>query len=133
MLSKIVYQGDLRTESVHIQSGEKIITDAPVDNHGKGQAFSPTDMVTNAAAACAMTIMAIKAAELNIDLKNSIAQVYKEMQSDPRRIKKITIHFEMRGTSDQKQKTVLERAAMHCPVFLSLHPEVEKEITFKWL
>ncbi|TDS65066.1 OsmC family protein [Myroides indicus] len=133
MLSKIVYQGDLRTESVHIQSGEKIITDAPVDNHGKGQAFSPTDMVTNAAAACAMTIMAIKAAELNIDLKNSTAQVYKEMQSDPRRIKKITIHFEMRGASDQKQKTVLERAAMHCPVFLSLHPEVEKEITFKWL
>lgn len=133
MLSKIVYQGNLRTESVHIQSGEKIITDAPVDNRGKGEAFSPTDMVANAAAACAMTIMGIKAAELAIDLKDSTAEVYKEMQADPRRIKKITIHFELRGTSDQKQKTILERAAMHCPVFLSLHPEVEKEIIFKWL
>lgn len=133
MLSKLKYLGELRTESVHIQSGERIITVAPVDNHGKGQAFSPTDIVTNSAASCAMTIMGIKANELNIDLVGSTADVYKEMQAEPRRIKKITIHFEMQSNADQKQRVILERVAMHCPVFMSLHPEIEKEITFKWL
>lgn len=133
MLSKVTYLGELRTTSTHLQSGEQIITDAPVDNHGKGQAFSPTDMVTNAAASCAMTIMGIKANELNIDLVGSTAEVYKEMQADPRRIKKITINFKMKSNADAKQRVILERVAMHCPVFMSLHPELEKEVTFEWL
>ncbi|MDR2223748.1 MAG: OsmC family protein [Flavobacteriaceae bacterium] len=133
MLSKVTYLGELRTTSTHLQSGEQIITDAPVDNHGKGQAFSPTDMVTNAAASCAMTIMGIKANELNIDLVGSTAEVYKEMQADPRRIKKITINFKMKSDADAKQRIILERVAMHCPVFMSLHPELEKEVTFEWL
>jgi len=132
MLSKITYLGDLRTESVHIQSGEHIITDAPVDNHGKGQAFSPTDMVTNAAGSCAMTIMGIKANELGVDLVGSTIEVYKEMQADPRRIKKITLHISMVSTANEKERIILERVAMHCPVLLSLHPEIEKEITFTW-
>lgn len=132
MLSKITYLGDLRTESVHLQSGEHIITDAPVDNHGKGQAFSPTDMVTNAAGSCAMTIMGIKANELGVDLVGSTIEVYKEMQVDPRRIKKITLHLSMLSTANEKERIILERVAMHCPVLLSLHPEIEKEVTFKW-
>ncbi|WP_410880219.1 OsmC family protein [Myroides sp. DW712] len=132
MLSKITYLGDLRTESVHIQSGEHILTDAPVDNHGKGQAFSPTDMVTNAAGSCAMTIMGIKANELGVDLVGSTIEVYKEMQADPRRIKKITLHATMVSTANDKERVILERVAMHCPVLLSLHPEIEKEVTFSW-
>ncbi|MGS4344232.1 OsmC family protein [Myroides odoratus] len=133
MLSKITYLGDLRTESVHIQSGEHIITDAPVDNHGKGQAFSPTDMVTNAAGSCAMTIMGIKANELGVDLVGSTIEVYKEMQADPRRIKKITLHMTMVSTANEKERVILERVAMHCPVLLSLHLEIEKEVTFTWI
>lgn len=132
MLSKIKYLGDLRTESVHIQSGEKIITDAPVDNQGKGQAFSPTDMVTNAAGSCAMTIMGIKAKELGVDMVGSTIEVYKEMQAEPRRIKKITLHIAMLSSANEKEKIILERVALHCPVLLSLHPEIEKEITFNW-
>ena len=132
MLSKIAYLGDLRTESIHLQSGEKIITDAPVDNHGKGQAFSPTDMVTNAAGSCAMTIMGIKANEMGVDLVGSTIEVYKEMQADPRRIKKITLNISMLSNADEKQRLILERVAMHCPVLLSLHPEIEKEVTFNW-
>ncbi|MBB1140091.1 OsmC family protein [Myroides sp. WP-1] len=132
MLSKIKYLGDLRTESVHLQSGEVIITDAPVDNHGKGQAFSPTDMVTNAAGSCAMTIMGIKANEMGVDIVGSTIEVYKEMQADPRRIKKITLNISMLSNADEKQRLILERVAMHCPVLLSLHPEIEKEVTFNW-
>jgi len=132
MLSKITYLGDLRTESVHLQSGEKIITDAPVDNHGKGEAFSPTDMVTNAAGSCAMTIMGIKANELGVDMVGSTIDVFKEMQGEPRRIKKVTLHIQMLSTANEKERTILERVAMHCPVLLSLHPEIEKEVTFNW-
>ncbi|MGG5577706.1 OsmC family protein [Myroides sp. C15-4] len=132
MLSKIEYLGDLRTVSTHLQSGEQIITDAPVDNHGKGQAFSPTDMVTNAAGSCAMTIMGIKANEMEVDIVGSTIEVYKEMQADPRRIKKITLNMAMLSTADEKQRIILERVAMHCPVLLSLHPEIEKEVTFNW-
>jgi len=132
MLSKIEYLGDLRTISTHLQSGEQIITDAPVDNHGKGQAFSPTDMVTNAAGSCAMTIMGIKANEMEVDIVGSTIEVYKEMQADPRRIKKITLNMAMLSTADEKQRIILERVAMHCPVLLSLHPEIEKEVTFNW-
>lgn len=132
MLSKIAYLGDLRTESVHVQSGEKIITDAPVDNHGKGQAFSPTDMVTNAAGSCAMTIMGIKANELGVDMVGSTIEVYKEMQAEPRRIKKITLHIAMLSSANEKERIILERVALHCPVLLSLHPEIEKAVTFTW-
>jgi len=132
MLSKITYLGDLRTESVHIQSGEKIITDAPVDNHGKGEAFSPTDMVTNAVGSCAMTIMGIKANELGVDLVGTTIDVYKEMLAEPRRIKKITLHFHLLSNASDKDKVILERVAMHCPVLLSLNEAIEKEITFNW-
>jgi uncharacterized OsmC-like protein len=132
MTSKVTYLGDLRTSSVHIQSGAEILSDAPIDNNGKGEAFSPTDTVANALATCMMTIMGIKARDLALDLKDSTAEVLKSMNAEPRRIGAVEIVFHLQGTADQKNKTILERAAMTCPVFLSLHPEIEKRITFNW-
>lgn len=133
MTSKVTYTGDLRTSSVHLQSGSEIITDAPVDNNGKGEAFSPTDMVANSLATCMFTIMGIKANQMNIDLKDSTAEVTKIMQAEPRMISKIIINFQMKTQVDEKTKTILERAALTCPVYLSLHPDIQKEVTFHWL
>ena len=132
MTSKVTYLGDLRTSSIHSQSGTEIISDAPMDNKGKGEAFSPTDTVANALASCMMTVMGIKANEMDVDLRNSTASVTKIMNAEPRRIGAIEIVFEMCGTSDQKSKTILERTAMTCPVFFSLNAEIEKRITFNW-
>ena len=132
MTSIVTYLGDLRTSSIHLQSGTEILSDAPLDNKGKGEAFSPTDTVANALASCMMTIMGIKAGEMNVDLQGSTAAVTKIMNAEPRRIGAIEIYFDMVGTTDQKNKTILERSAMTCPVFLSLHPEIEKRITFDW-
>lgn len=133
MTSKVTYLGDLRTSSIHLQSGTEIISDAPLDNNGKGEAFSPTDTVANALASCMMTIMGIKARDLEVDLSGSVAEVTKIMSTEPRRIGAIEIVFALKGTEDSKQKTILERAAMTCPVFLSLHPDIEKRITFDWI
>lgn len=132
MLSKVTYLGDLRTSSEHLQSGEVIITDAPVDNFGKGEAFSPTDMVTNATASCMFTIMGIKANAMGLDIKGSTAEVYKEMRAEPRMISKVTVRFSMHTKVDKKQRLILERAALTCPVYLSLHPDIVKDIEFEW-
>ncbi|WP_281234558.1 OsmC family protein [Flavobacterium gelatinilyticum] len=132
MTSKVTYLGDLRTKSIHVQSGSEIISDAPLDNNGKGEAFSPTDTVANALASCMMTIMGIKARDLNVDLVDSTAEVTKIMNAEPRRIGAIEIVFDMKSNADQKSKTILERAAMTCPVFLSLSSEIEKNVTFNW-
>jgi uncharacterized OsmC-like protein len=132
MTSTITYLGDLRTTSKHLQSGTEILSDAPLDNHGKGEAFSPTDTVANALGTCMMTIMGIKARDLNLDLTGAKANVTKTMQTEPRRISKIEIEFNMGLTVDEKQKIILERAAMSCPVIESLNPEIEKKITFNW-
>lgn len=130
--SKIIYRGDLRTESTHLQSGTVILTDAPTDNHGRGEAFSPTDMVANSLATCMFSIMGIKANGLNVNLVDSEAEVTKVMQPEPRKIAEIIIVFNMKGVSDEKAKIILERAAMTCPVFLSLNPDILKTITFNW-
>lgn len=130
--SKVVYKGDLRTESTHLQSGTVILTDAPTDNHGRGEAFSPTDMVANSLATCMFSIMGIKAKQMDIDLVDSTADVTKVMQAEPRKISEIIVTFEMKANVDEKSKTILERAAMTCPVFLSLHPDIKKTITFNW-
>lgn len=132
MTSKVTYLGDLRTKSIHVQSGSEIISDAPLDNNGKGEAFSPTDTVANALASCMMTIMGIKARDLEVDFVGSTAAVTKIMNAEPRRIGAIEIVFEMQGVADEKSRTILERAAMTCPVFLSLSSEIEKKITFNW-
>lgn len=132
MTSKITYLGDLRTSSIHLQSGTEILSDPPVDNNGKGEAFSPTDLVANALGSCMFTIMGIKARDMNISIEDSTASVTKIMQAEPRRISAIEIVFDMNFAPDEKTKAILERAAMTCPVFLSLHPEIEKRITFNW-
>ena len=133
MTSKVTYLGDLRTKSIHVQSGSEIISDAPIDNNGKGEAFSPTDTVANALASCMMTIMGIKARDIQVNIENSIAEVTKIMNADPRRIGAIEIVFEMKGNPDEKNKIILERTAMTCPVFFSLSNEIEKRITFNWV
>ncbi len=130
--SRIIYRGDLRTESTHLQSGTVILTDAPTDNHGRGEAFSPTDMVANSLATCMFSIMGIKANNLDVNLVDSVAEVTKVMQAEPRKIAEIIIVFDMKGVNDEKTKVILERAAMTCPVFLSLNPDIQKTITFNW-
>ena len=130
--SKVTYLGDLRTSSVHIQSGNTIITDAPIDNHGKGEAFSPTDSVANALATCMFTVMGIKARDLEVDFSGSTAEVTKIMAADPRRIIEIQITFQMNFAADDKTRTVLEKTAMTCPVLFSLHPDIKKDVVFNW-
>lgn len=130
--SKVVYLGGLRTEATHLQSGNTMITDAPTDNNGKGEAFSPTDTVATALASCAMTIMGIKAENIGIDIKGMAAEVTKIMGSDPRRISKIKIAFKVPFGADEKERKILENAAKTCPVFMSLHPDIEKELSFQW-
>ena len=132
MTSKVTYLGDLRTSSIHLQSGSEIISDAPLDNNGKGEAFSPTDTVANALASCMMTVMGIKARDLAVDLTGAVASVNKVMNADPRRIGVIEISFDMNVVVEQKHKAILEKTAMTCPVFLSLSAEIDKKITFKW-
>jgi uncharacterized OsmC-like protein len=132
MTSKITYLGDLRTSSIHLQSGSEIISDAPIDNNGKGEAFSPTDTVANALGSCMFTVMGIKAQDLQIDLSNSTAEITKIMAADPRRISEIHIVFNFSVDIDTKNKTILERTAMTCPVYYSLHPDIKKVITFNW-
>lgn len=130
--SKITYQGELRTTCIHLQSGTEILTDAPTDNHGKGEAFSPTDLVATALGSCMVSIMAIKTRDLDLELKDSTLEVTKIMQAEPRKIAKIVVVLNMSLATSDKNKTILERAAMTCPVLLSLHPDIEKEVTFNW-
>lgn len=132
MTSKVTYLGDLRTSSVHIESGVEILSDAPKDNHGLGQAFSPTDTVANALGSCMISIMGIKAREMNLEMKGSTVEVTKIMQPEPRKIAKIIIVINMKAEADEKTRTILERVAMNCPVLLSLNTDIEKDVTFNW-
>lgn len=130
--SKVTYLGELRTSSIHINSGSEIISDAPVDNNGKGEAFSPTDTVANSLASCMFTVMGIKAREMDVDFSGSTAEVTKVMAAEPRRISEIHITFNMNLETDDKTETILERTGMTCPVHYSLHPDIKKEIVFNW-
>ena len=128
--ANIVYQNNLRTEAEHIATGEKIITDAPVDNNGKGEAFSPTDLVATALGSCMITIMAISANKYDIDVTGTNASVKKVMGYEPRRISEISIDINMNKNIEEKDRKRLERAALACPVHNSLHPDLEKKIRF---
>ena len=130
MTSKVEYKGQLRTVAVHLQSNSEIITDAPIDNHGKGEAFSPTDLVATALASCMMTIMGIKAESMDIDLTNTSASIKKHMSASPRRISKIEVTVLMNQRFDEKNRKILEAAALTCPVGQSLHPETKQNIQF---
>ena len=130
---EIKYKGDLRTTAIHIDSGSEISTDAPKDNHGLGETFSPTDMVCTALASCILTIMAIAVEKDNVDIKGTTAVVKKTMGIKPRRISKIDIDLTFPREYDQKTKTILERAAYNCPVHHTLSETVEKNISFNYL
>lgn len=131
--SKVKYNGQLRTTATHLRSNNEIITDAPVDNNGKGEAFSPTDLMATALSSCLITIMGIKANQMGIDIDGTESSVTKIMSASPRRIAEIKVEVIMpdRAYSD-KDKKILEAAALTCPVGLSLHPETKQTITFIW-
>ncbi|MCD8044868.1 MAG: OsmC family protein [Tannerellaceae bacterium] len=122
--------GNLRTEATHIQSGAKIQTDAPTDNNGKGEAFSPTDLVATALGSCMMTIMDMFAQEHQLDLAGTRMVTEKVMSANPRRIGEIKIDIYFKGEFSDKQKTMLRRVADTCPVGKSLHPDLIQTITF---
>ena len=135
----ITYLGDLRTEDQHLQSGTCILTDAPTDNQGRGEAFSPTDLVANALGTCILTTMAILSRREGIELEKSRASVTKIMSSQPpRRIARIEIDMTLRAsTADgtpltDGQRATIERIAHTCPVAISLHPDLEQAVTVKW-
>ena len=130
MISKVVYKGDLRTESTHLQSGKTIITDAPVDNQGKGKAFSPTDLVATALASCMLTIMGIVAKRDGIMIEGTTAEVEKIMVSNPRRIGEIRLKINFPHPISGKDQVKLERAAHTCPVSGSLHNDLNEIVEF---
>ena len=133
MTSEVTYQGSLRTSALHLASNNQIITDAPVDNHGKGEAFSPTDLTATSLATCMMTIMGIAAEGRGWDLTGTKAQILKVMAANPRRISKIIIHLKMIHPGlDVNDQKILEKAGRTCPVALSLHPDIEQIISFEW-
>ena len=127
----MIYEGNLRCSVTHEPSGSVIRTDAPKDNMGRGEAFSPTDLVAAALGCCILTIMGIVAAKHNVDLKGTTADVSKEMVTAPvRRIGKISVVFHMAQGIPQEKRAMLEAAAHSCPVHKSLHPDVQMSIQF---
>ena len=134
MTSTVTYNGDLRTTAVHNQSGSLIETDAPLDNNGKGERFSPTDLVATALASCMLTIMGIAARAHGFSIEGTKCAVTKIMVADPRRIGeiKVSMTFPESEVYDSKTQAIIERAALTCPVFESLHPELKKTIEFLW-
>ncbi|WP_297097061.1 OsmC family protein [uncultured Draconibacterium sp.] len=130
---KTIYLGELRTENEHLQSGNKVITDAPTDNRGKGEYFSPTDLLATALGSCIMTIMGIKARDNGIDIEETQVDVTKIMASDPRRVAEVVVEFTFpaKNYSDE-EKQLVESVAGISPVPLSLHPDLIQTIKFNW-
>ena len=130
-ISTVKYLGSLRTEAVHLKSENKIITDAPTDNQGKGEAFSPTDLLSTSLASCMMTIMGIVIRNFNYPVMEINADVYKEMGTAPRKVEKIKIDVRIKHYGlDDVAKEKVETAGKTCPVALSLHPDLKQEISF---
>lgn len=133
MTSKVTYLGDLRTSCEHLLSGNSFVTDAPLDNHGLGQAFSPTDTVATGLASCMFSVMGIKAKSLEVNLVDSAAEVTKYMEADPRRIVRIDVKFNLPQNISDKNRKILEHTARTCPVHFSLHPDIVRNISFHWV
>jgi putative redox protein len=130
---KIEYQGDLHCQAVHGPSGTALTTDAPKDNQGLGESFSPTDLVATALGSCILTVMGIMARSLEIDITGTTATVEKEMATAPvRRIHKLAVKIHVPHNLAEEQRLKLERAAHTCPVHKSLHPDVQMPIEFIW-
>lgn len=129
-----IYEGTLRCSATHGPSQSVVETDAPVDNHGRGERYSPTDLVATALGTCMMTIMGIFAERNEIDLTGTKVRVTKEMTPEPpRRISRLTVEMEIPLPESHPKKAAIEKAAVTCPVHLSLHPEIEKPVTFQWV
>ncbi len=127
------YEGALRTEAMHLKSGNTVVTDAPPDNNGRGEAFSPTDLLCASLSSCMMTLMGMTADREGVDLKGLTSAITKVMLSNPRRVGEIQVAFQhptLNATDVQKEK--LKRAALTCPVALSLSPEIKQVVTFNW-
>lgn len=134
MTSTVTYVGNLRTVCQHLRSGSSIETDAPVDNNGKGERFSPSDLVATALGTCMLTIMGMRAAEMNVELTGTSIDVEKIMKQDPRRIGGInlTFHFPDSLQLTERQQTILQKAAETCPVAYSINPEIDLKVNFNW-
>lgn len=129
----INYLGELRTEATHLQSGNQLITDAPKDNHGKGEAFSPTDLLATSLAACMLSIMGINANKNKFSIEGASAEIEKIMASNPRRVEEVKITITMgKNNYTDEQKKMLKIAALNCPVALSLSKELKQTIEFVW-
>jgi putative redox protein len=134
MTSEIIYKGALRTVAKHLKSDTIIETDAPLDNQGKGERFSPSDLLATSLGSCMLTIMGIKARDMDISLDGTEVSIQKFMKADPRRVSGINVRFSFPGSLqlDEKEKTILERAALTCPVAKSIHPDIEVNVDFGW-
>ena len=134
MTASVVYEGNLRCRAIHTQSGSVIETDAPTDNRGKGERFSPTDMLCLALGTCAVTTMGIKAQDMEIDLTGTTIDIQKHMLSDPRRVGKVDVMIRFPKTLNlsEKDRTILERVGNTCPVARSLSPELEMNLQYVW-
>lgn len=131
--SKVTYTGDLRTSAVHLKSGNEIITDAPTDNQGKGEAFSPTDLLATSLGSCILTIVGIAAKSHGFVIDGATAEITKVMAENPRRIGEIYVKLQFPDNNyTDKEKVIIERAAKTCPVAYSLHPDIKEEITFNY-
>lgn len=132
MTSKITYLSDLRCSSVHLQSGSEIVTDAPTDNHGKGEAFSPTDLCATSLAQCVLTTIAILGKPKGIVIDGSTCEVEKIMISNPRRIGEIVCKFQFKGNFTDDEKEFIQQTAHNCPVAKSLHPDIHQNLLFEF-
>ena len=132
MTASITYRGNLRCEAIHIQSMSSIETDAPTDNRGKGERFSPTDLLCVSLATCILTTMGIKAADMAIDLTDSKAEVQKHMASDPRRVAKIEVEVFLPEKINEKERLILEKTGNNCPVAKSIHPDIDLVLRYHW-
>ncbi len=130
--ARIIYVSELQTESTHLASGSKILTDAPVDNNGKGSTFSPTDLLCSSLVSCMLTIMGIKAQKAGFTLGSISCAMTKIMGTEPRRVTRIEIVMTLKGVYNEEQRKLLEEAALNCPVAKSLHPEIKQEIEFRY-
>jgi putative redox protein len=134
MTATIIYKGELRCNATHNQSGTVIETDAPTDNRGMGERFSPTDLLCVSLGTCVITTMGIKALDMGIDLTGATLQVQKHMVSDPRRVGKIEVFLKFPGALqlEEKDKIILQRVGDNCPVLKSIHPDIQATVVYEW-
>lgn len=130
---RTVYTGELRTEATHVKSGVKIMTDAPPDNQGKGESFSPSDLLAASLGSCMVTIMGIASRTHNINIDGTKIRITKVMAANPRRVSEVHVEFDMPQTNyTEKEKVILDNAARTCPVALSLHPDIKQMVQFNF-